>query len=1485
MPPTLGPQSARQKQCVRTYAGQKKAPSPIKETRWKRRLQEFKENPHEVRIVLNDEKYIKEDDAIAAMAKMVQAHGLYCQAYAKGMVIMKEPMPNFSTVFDRKPKQRKVGMSIHTAKHIHDIVSKAQDKRKERLATLVGSSHREGSRGTLQGGDVAENVNNRKGTETSNFGNGKFGMVTGEEASENGSRGAVEGESELQNGGGRSEADLSSQSRAEQTGAGAEVNAVLNSSMSVSNGARPIAEHPPTEPLADSMPGSGLVSESSLDLSEKLRRLAAPDNEPGAGSARSTMEEFASTYSGERAETISGEGFDGEWRKDWERLLEGEGSEGEESEGEGSEEAFTAEDKSDLELLDVLTANRRMKVNARVEGVSPGEALDGRSRRVRRNAALQELAKSVERKGAFSDGENSDDDFVDKSRWKKVEGGPHDGVKNAARKSVRRALREAERNVGGGSSVSGTPEREASSSTGLGSLGSATVSSGTNYGSPPVTAGQEPLVEGSMNYIGRDLSRSGGSTANGLVASNSNTGASSAGHSDTDLPFASEQRSALFSGHERAASGNSAGPSSRYGTTKEHLDASSRSGARESMGVDSVEDWKQRDVNGWSKESHPVNENGRGTAELRAAPPIIEADDYLSSSVGLEDREMEFRATRRGRRGVEPMPFVRERTHRELNRAEIMLDGRKRLPAWNVRGDLLRAVVNNQVVIVSGETGCGKTTQLPQFVLEEADASMMQCNIICTQPRRISAVSVATRVANERGEQVGDTVGYAVRLDQRRSAYTRLLYCTTGVLLRMMISDPALTHVTHIMVDEIHERGRDEDFLLIVLRDILPKRPDLRLVLMSATLNARLFSHYFGDAPVMHIPGFTHPVESLYLEDVLQLTGYTLVKRENDKRNHWRYQLYNPHKPLELKPEMFPDYPRHVQQSIARFNDDETLGPDLALVEALICHICCGKGAGKSPRVLTARDRHLGPMRPYKDMAPEGAVLVFLTGWEDIQDLMDALRKNPRLSRLEAQGKVQIMALHGQMPGASQKLIFDRPPPGVRKIVLATNLAETSVTIDDVVHVIDCGLAKEHRYDPLNKLSSLDTTWISKASARQRRGRAGRVQPGICYHLYPQLMYNKKMADYAAPEMLRTPLEELCLQVKSLEPIMGPTSIESILSRAMEPPDKRTIAIGVKMLQSIGAVDREENLTPLGKHLSELPIDPRLGKMLLMGATFQCLGPILTIAAGLSHKDPFSVPGTHKWAALEAKLALAGNTESDHVALVRAFEGWTRARARGMELDFCKEYFLSNATMNQIDILRRQYARILTDMGFVDRQTGWEAYNEYAADTYLVRAVLCSGLYPQIVAVNRDKAYGRVTYTFKDMDAADVDIHPMSVNHRRNEYKMPWMVFSNKIKTAKIYVRDSTPVCDLSLVVFGGHIDSEEGSGLLKMFDGYVMFTSDRLTATLIKGLRNELQALLQAKLVNPRLDIRTEGLEIIEGVRDLLQSSVSKGGFGHDMI
>ncbi|CAN6451780.1 unnamed protein product [Victoria cruziana] len=718
----------------------------------------------------------------------------------------------------------------------------------------------------------------------------------------------------------------------------------------------------------------------------------------------------------------------------------------------------------------------------------------------------------------------------------------------------------------------------------------------------------------------------------------------------------------------------------------------------------------------------------------------------------------------------------------ESPEGQKMQEFRRSLPVYKERDTLLSAISQNQVIVVSGETGCGKTTQLPQYILEsEIDAVRgASCNIICTQPRRISAMAVSERVAAERGEKLGESVGYKVRLEGARGRETRLLFCTTGVLLRRLLVDRNLKGVSHVIVDEIHERGMNEDFLLIVLKELLPRRPELKLVLMSATLNAELFSSYFGKAPMLHIPGFTYPVRAHFLENILETTGYRLSPYNQiddyGQERKWKMQKQALRKRKSqinslvedaLETADFKKYSFGVRESLSCWNPD-SIG--FNLIEGVLCHIC-------------------------KNERP-GAILVFMTGWDDINTLKEQLGAHPLLGD---HSKVLILACHGSMASTEQRLIFDRPEDGVRKIVLATNMAETSITINDVVFVVDCGKAKETSYDALNNTPCLLPSWISKASARQRRGRAGRVQPGECYHLYPRCVYDA-FAEYQLPELLRTPLQSLCLQIKSLQ--LG--GITEFLSKALQPPEPLSVQNAVEYLKIIGALDQKENLTILGRYLSMLPVEPKLGKMIILGSMFKCLDPILTVVAGLSVRDPFLTPLDKKDLADSAKSQFSAKDYSDHLALVRAYDGWRNAERDGAGYEYCWRNFLSAQTMKAIDSLRRQFFCLLKDTGLLDDNT--DECSTWSYDVYLVRSIICAGLYPGVCSVvNKEKSIA-----MKTMEDGQVLLYSNSVNGRELKIPYPWLVFNEKVKVNTVFLRDSTAIPDSVMLLFGGHVSRGE---------------------------------------------------------------------------
>lgn len=819
-------------------------------------------------------------------------------------------------------------------------------------------------------------------------------------------------------------------------------------------------------------------------------------------------------------------------------------------------------------------------------------------------------------------------------------------------------------------------------------------------------------------------------------------------------------------------------------------------------------------------------------------------------------------------------------------------NARAGLPAADVRPQFLKDVASNQVVVVSGETGSGKTTQCPHFILEDyIDRGCgSDCNIICTQPRRIAAIGVAERVSYERGEAPGDVVGYAVRLETRTSRRTRLMFCTTGVLLGRLNDDTSLTGVSHVVVDEAHERNLQTDFLLTILRHLLPRRRDLKLVLMSATLEKGLFVKYFAEmqhitqVPLVNIPGRTHPVQTRFLRDIdaaIQGKAPSRFSDATDDRTadqppqqtsvdaeleEWIIQTHgvDPKNRDERKVIISP----HVQEKL-----------DYRKIADLVAVILKG---GQGPDGAEGND--------------DGAILVFLPGHVEIERALQQLRSHPGVGEQRA----WLLPLHGQMPTHRQRQVFKKPPNGAsqRKVVLSTNIAETSITIDDVTHVIDCMQVKESRYDPRSRMGILATVYVSQAAAKQRSGRAGRVQPGVCWRFCPKTFFDSQLPEYTLCEMRRTALEELVLQLKLLKLGDDPSTF---LSRAPEPPTKESLDAAIRTLTQIGALgaaSEGQPLTPLGFHLAHLPMDVRTGKMLLYGALMRCLDPMLTIAACLSHKSPFTrgFGGKGKEAHLrQVRDDAFGHLRSDHLAVAAAYTGWRAARLQGRaaEREYCDKFGLSSSALESIASLREQFTRYLQDAGFVSsssqttvqRRLAEEASSKsseadaYAHEVALQRCVLCAGLYPnaaqiQQVLSRRDGSKKAQLVSVGDLDRCT--LFPGSLNTAHLSEMKPndaWLMYHAKVKTSQVFLHDATLVGSIPLLLFGGG-DLKVGADRHTMVvDNVLRFDGKREeTAVLLKLLRRETERLLLLKISDPAADITATARPLLEAVTQLLR-------------
>lgn len=688
-----------------------------------------------------------------------------------------------------------------------------------------------------------------------------------------------------------------------------------------------------------------------------------------------------------------------------------------------------------------------------------------------------------------------------------------------------------------------------------------------------------------------------------------------------------------------------------------------------------------------------------------------------------------------------------------------MLTARQSLPAWAVKDEIINTINANQVVVISGDTGCGKSTQVPQFILDhwmkEAKGAKKPGNvdIVVTQPRRIAAVGVAERIADERNERIGGVVGYQIRLENKISSSTRLTFCTTGILLRRLYSDPMLEKVTHLVIDEVHERSEESDFLLLILKEVLVKRPELKVILMSATLNSKLFSEYFNGAPVLTIQGRTFPVQQIFLEEIIERSGFVL---EPDSQYSKKISKKDEE---ELMQELEYGDVMGSEQPPARFIKDE----NLKLSDVIARYIDYSKTTCKTlflmdplkinPELIEAVLRYIVDSNDH-DWPREGTILVFLPGLAEIQSVFDALMNSkmfgPRSSDFV------LIPLHSTLSSEEQGLVFKKMN-GKRKIILSTNIAETSVTIDDCVFVIDAGQQKEKHFDSNRNMESLETVWISRANASQRRGRAGRVMPGIGIHLFTQHRHDNNLLRQPIPEIHRIPLEQLLLRIKMLPNFEGQTLV-TVLNHSIEPPSADNVQGAIKRLQNLGAFEKE-SLTALGSHLALLPVDVRIGKLMLFGAIFQCLDSVLTICACLSHKSPFVSPFSKRQQADARKRQFAiGN--SDHLTVLNAYRKWKEAKkkSRYAGQTYADENYLSMKTLEMLGEIKFQFLELLISIGFVPvdmpkqrKGKGFEdnlfeitgkELNANSENSKLIAAILCAALYPNVVKViNTERAF------------------------------------------------------------------------------------------------------------------------------------------------
>ncbi|KAJ9483924.1 hypothetical protein VN97_g9468 [Penicillium thymicola] len=758
-----------------------------------------------------------------------------------------------------------------------------------------------------------------------------------------------------------------------------------------------------------------------------------------------------------------------------------------------------------------------------------------------------------------------------------------------------------------------------------------------------------------------------------------------------------------------------------------------------------------------------------------------------------------------------------------------MMQGRMNLPIWGFKDEILSTLDDHRALIICSETGSGKSTQIPSFILEHEMIQGRPCKVYVTEPRRISAISLARRVSEELGESKNDVgtnrslIGFAVRLESKFTQSTPLIYATTGVVVRMLERPDDFQDITHVVLDEVHERTIDSDFLLIVLRRLMEKRPDLKLILMSATLDAQRFSNYLGGVPVLNIPGRTFPVEMKYLEDAVEMTNYRLS--EDAQHTVLDDDMDDPPTDADTTGGLqasLDGYSRQTKETIINIDEYRL---DYDLIKRLLL------------KIATAPE-----MAHYSK-----AILIFMPGLAEIRRLNDEILSEPMFQR----GWI-VHTLHSSIASEDQEKAFNVPPEGTRKIVIATNIAETGITIPDITAVVDAGKEKIMRFDERRQLSRLVESFISRANAKQRRGRAGRVQNGICFHLFTKHRHEKLLSEQQTPELLRLSLQDLVLRVKICK--LG--EVEQTLLEALDPPSSKNIRRAIDSLKEVKALTSNESLTSLGTQLAKLPLDVFLGKMIIHGAFFRCLDATVSIAAILSSKSPFvNTIGSNSQR--DGARASFRRGDSDLLTVYNAYCSWRRTRSTpgSNEYAFCRKNFLSAQTLLAIEDIKMQLVVSIADAGLLTLDASQKAalnrarsnsrnrqffiipedFDINSNNDVVINSVIAWSFYPKLLT-REGKGWRNVG------NNQTVSLPAVSVN-KRADSSVKWLSYYSIMARARnLNAHDTSAVDDFAIALLCG--DAE-----FKMYSGVVSIDANR-----IRFAVRDWKSMLALKILNSRL-------------------------------
>lgn len=802
------------------------------------------------------------------------------------------------------------------------------------------------------------------------------------------------------------------------------------------------------------------------------------------------------------------------------------------------------------------------------------------------------------------------------------------------------------------------------------------------------------------------------------------------------------------------------------------------------------------------------------------------------------------------------------------------LNTRMKLPSWQKRQEILNTINQNQVVLITGETGSGKSTQIVQYILDQAyEKKRFESKIMITQPRRISTLGLADRISSERLTQVGKEVGYIIRGDSKVSSTTSVYFVTIGVLLRFLqTSKKVLNNLHYLIIDEVHERSIDSDFLLILLKLLLssPNFKHLKIILMSATIDTSIFAKFFKkEIPHIHIPGRTFPINDVYLPEILSDLDYKMELNNG--------QVISP-------------------QADSNFFKSGNINYDM--IVKLVYHL------------INTKVKQL-----------HGSILVFMPGVFEINRLISRILDYD--STLDA--NITCYPLHSGLNPGDQVKVFKTPPKGSVKIVVATNVAETSITIPDCTIVIDTGRVKLVKYDAATKLTRLVETWCSKSEMLQRRGRSGRIKSGNCYHLYTKETESEWLIN-PIPEILRTNLDNLYLIIKS----MGVSKVKAFLLNGIDSPLEMSLSSCEQNLTTIGALslnnDNDHELTNLGKYLSYLPTDLSNGKLLIYGCIFGCINNCLLISSIKSiGSGSLFIKNQDLRDKFKLILSKHSNGNGDLIGYLNLIKLYLLISSKSEKNAFIKNNHLSKLVINDVISTRDQFVNLLTDLNFMNTNNN-DTLNRNDQNVKLLKALITSAYYPNIAKIN----YPSTKYTSSTHGAIETNpddrlikyfikndgfesgssdnypvtrvfVHPSSTLFKFNKdgtdetkaynpdltpqvsslnQKPPFSVYSNSFQTSKHYISDITPVNPISVLLFGGEISYNLAPTFGQLSPGIVMDNWIPIktwckNAVLLKYVRLLLDQILDIKLSSIASDGENEDVnEILSIVEQLINAS-----------